>query len=96
MGTRSRQRPERLAVKLLAIRQRLGLSQRQLATRIGLGKQGNARVCEYETGVREPPLFALLAYARLAKVCTCVLIDDGLELASKSHKKFHKRANAEH
>jgi len=85
MGTRPRQRPERLAVKLLTIRQQLGLSQSELIFRLQVDLQP-ARISEYESGVREPPLGLLLRYARLAKVCVCVLIDDGLELTSKSHK----------
>ena len=87
MGTRPRHRPERLAAKLRAIRKRLRLSQGKLAVRLGLEKRRTSNVSEWESGVREPDLFVLLAYARLAKVCTCVLIDDNAELTSKPHKK---------
>ena len=80
MGTRPRPKPTRLAAKLLAIRKQLGLSQRQIAVRIGLGKGTSARVCEYETGTREPSLLLLLSYARLAKVRVEDLIDDELNL----------------
>lgn len=86
MGTRPRQKPKRLAAKLLAIRGQLGLSQSELAARLQFDK-GAARISEYEHGVREVDLPLLLRYARLAGVCTCVLIDDDAELSSKSHKR---------
>lgn len=85
MGTRPRPRPIRLAEKLLAIRKQLRLSQSKLVRRLGLDKS-NARISEWESGLREPDLFVLLSYARVSKVCTCVLIDDEAELTSKSHK----------
>ena len=80
MGTHARPKPKHLAAKLLAIRKQLGLSQRQIAVLIGLGKGTSARVCEYETGVREPPLFVLLGYARVAGLSTDALIDDAVDL----------------
>lgn len=79
MGTRPRPRPTRLAAKLLAIRKQLDFSQSQLLRKLDLDKS-NARISEWESGIREPDLFALLAYARVARVCTCVLIDDDAEL----------------
>ena len=75
MGTRARPRPKHLAKKLRAIRKKLGLSQSQLAHQLEFDK-GAARISEYEHGTREPELTLLLRYARLAGVCTCVLIDD--------------------
>jgi DNA-binding XRE family transcriptional regulator len=88
VGTRPRSKPKYLAAKLLAIRQQLGLSQSEIATQIGLtSKNRNARVSEYENDKKEPPLALLLRYARLARVCTCVLIDDQAELTSKSHRR---------
>ena len=89
MGTRPRPRPTRLAAKLLAIRTQLGLSQSELVFRLRFN-QTPARISEYESGVREPPLFLLLRYARLARVCTCVLIDDDAELTAKSHRRSRK------
>ena len=74
-------KPKGLAEKLLAIRRQLGLSQSEIAAEIGLKKEnGTARVSEYESGAREPPLSVLLGYARVARVCTCVLIDNDVEL----------------
>ena len=91
MGTRPRHRPDHLAAKLLAIRKRLGLSQSEIAAQIGLRvKQVSARISEYEAGIREPDLLALLGYAKVARVCTCVLIDDNAELTAKYHRRSRK------
>jgi transcriptional regulator with XRE-family HTH domain len=87
MPVHPRPKPARLPAKLLQIRQQLRLGQRKLAAQLGIKtRQATARVSEYEHGIREPPLSVLLAYARIAKVCTCVLIDDNAELTSKSHR----------
>ena len=91
MGTQARARPTHLAEKLLTIRKQLGLSQGEIAERIGLDKKkGSGRISEYEAGSREPNLILILNYARLAKVCTCVLIDDAADLTSKSHRQPRK------
>ena len=91
MPAHPRPTPARLAAKLLQIRQQLGLGQRRLALQLGIKtRQASARVSEYEHGIRVPPLSVLLAYARLAKICTCGLIDDDAELTSKSHRQSRK------
>ena len=77
MGRRPRSRPERLAAKLLAIRQRLGVNQTEMAK---LLKCESKRLSELESGRREPNLLLLLSYARLAKVLVENLIDDDLDL----------------
>ena len=89
MGTRPRPRPMHLAEKLLAIRKRLQLSQSELAAQLEFDR-GSARISEYENDQREPELELLLRYARLAKVCTCVLIDDAAKLTSRFHKRSRK------
>jgi transcriptional regulator with XRE-family HTH domain len=86
MGTQARARPKRLAKKLLAIRKQFDFSQSQLVRKLDIDKSV-ARISEWESGVREPDLLVLLSYARAAKVCTCVLIDDDAELSSQPHKK---------
>ena len=78
MGTRARPRPKCLPAKLLQIRQRLGLSQSELAERLDLDT--GARVSEYEHGTREPNLLVLLSYARLARVRVERIIDDAVSL----------------
>ncbi len=84
MGKRPRMRQERLAEKLLQIRQALGLSQSELLRRLRFeGVIDYKRISEYELGKNEPPLAVLLSYARLAGVCVDVLIDDKLDLPAK-------------
>jgi transcriptional regulator with XRE-family HTH domain len=84
MGRGSRLRPARLAEKLLTIRQALGLSQTEMLHRLGYGDEfTRTYVSGFETGVREPPLPVLLAYARVMGVSTDVLIDDSLDLPAK-------------
>ena len=78
MGT-ARHKPEHLAAKLLAIRLGLNLSQSQLIAGLRCDLT-NARISEYENGVRVPGLLTLLAYARVARVKVEVLIDDDLSL----------------
>ena len=76
-----RQKPERLAEKLLQIRTALGLSQSKMLVRVGLGETGYRHyVSQFETGKREPSLLVLLRYARAANVYVEVLIDDELNL----------------
>jgi transcriptional regulator with XRE-family HTH domain len=74
--------PKRLPAKLLAIRSQLDLTQKQMAKQLGKipSPPDSAMVSRYERDEREPSLFALLAYARLAGVVVDVLIDDKLDL----------------
>lgn len=84
MGVKARQRPERLAEKLLQIRVALGLSQSELLRRLGLEDAiSYKKISDYERGQREPSLIILLEYARVAGVSTDVLIDDRLDLPAK-------------
>jgi transcriptional regulator with XRE-family HTH domain len=81
MGRASRQRPTRLAEKLLQIRTSLGLSQNELIRNMKLSDviyQSN--VSGYESGEREPSLPILLKYAEVAGVWIDVLVDDELDL----------------
>lgn len=81
MGKAVRERPVRLAEKLLHIRKALGLSQNGMIRRIGLADEiVQADVSTYEIDQREPPLKVLLAYARAANVAVEALIDDELSL----------------
>ncbi len=81
-GSKRRPRPKKLAGKLLAIRQELGLTQAGMAKRLSRipSPPDSAMISRYERDEREPSLFALLAYARLAGVAVDVLIDDRLTL----------------
>jgi transcriptional regulator with XRE-family HTH domain len=82
MGTARRPTPDRLAEKLLQIRQQLGLSQSQMLRSLGDTKTKihAPHLSEYESGKREPPLTVLLQYARAAGVPVEVLIDDNQDL----------------
>lgn len=90
MGEKARQRPERLAEKLLQVRSALGLSQNELINRLGVELAQN-RVSDYERGKGEPPLPLLLRYARLAGVCLERLVDDDLDLPAKLPGKSQHR-----
>ena len=84
MGGARRIKPERLPEKLRQIRLALGLSQTEMLRRLGYeGRIAYHRISNYELGTGEPPLPVLLAYARLAKISTDVLIDDERDLPAK-------------
>jgi len=88
MGRYHRQKPNRLAEKLLQIREDLGLSQNELIRHLGLEDEiTQSRISGYELGTREPSLPTLLKYARSVGISTDILIDDEAELPSKD-KKF--------
>ena len=98
MGIRPRQRPERLAEKLLAIRTALELSQAQMVKRLDAEEMiVPGQISEFETGKREPSLPLLLRYARVAGVWMDVLVDDELDLpaklpSAKKHEGVRRRA----
>lgn len=84
-----RKRPQFLHNKLLAIREFLNASQVDMASKLESEilsystrhypiKPG--RTSEYEHGRREPNLFVLMAYARLAKLHLESLVDDEVNL----------------
>jgi len=79
MGQHPRPKPRYLAAKLLAIRQRLGVSQSEMVRLLNAQISG-ARVSEYESGVREPSLLTILAYSRAAKITVEKIIDDELPI----------------
>jgi transcriptional regulator with XRE-family HTH domain len=97
MGS-ARERPERLAEKLLQIRNALGLSQGEMLNRLGMGESGYRHyVSQFETGKREPSLLTLLQYARVANVYVEALIDDELDLpdklpSAKKHEGVRRRS----
>lgn len=92
MGFKSRNRPKNLARKLLQIRNTLGLSQSQLLRRLGAEETFTpARISEYESGVREPSLWMLLAYGRVAQVHLEALIDDDASLPDNLPGSFNFR-----
>jgi transcriptional regulator with XRE-family HTH domain len=78
MGRTKRDYPRKLARKLRKIRDRMGLSQTEIAKKLGV--KDRASISQFENGIIEPPLPVLLKYARLARVSTDLLIDDKLKL----------------
>jgi transcriptional regulator with XRE-family HTH domain len=87
MGRGSREKPERLAEKLVQIRNALELSQNEILSRMGLTERLNRDdISKYERGVREPSLLVILRYARMARISTDVLIDDELDLPARLRK----------
>ena len=90
MGHRVRYRPQRLAAKLLQIREALGLSQSQLAGLLNVGV-GIPRISEYEHGTREPALITLLAYSYLIGICANDLIDDAVDLPAEMRIKPRRK-----
>jgi transcriptional regulator with XRE-family HTH domain len=83
MGRSRRPQPERLALKLLRIREALDVSQAEMVNRLAQPKVHPAHISGYERGEREPPLPVLLRYARLAGVCLDAIVDDELDLPAK-------------
>ena len=82
MGQRQRPRPKRLSEKLRQIREKLNLTQQEMAERlqhIELPPQPG-HISEFENGRREPSLIFLLSVARMAGIQRETLVDDGLNL----------------
>jgi transcriptional regulator with XRE-family HTH domain len=73
------ERPQRMAGKLLAIRQHLGVSQTGMKQLLNFeGHYG--RISEYELNKRQPAVAVLLAYARVAGIPLEHIVDDEIEL----------------
>jgi transcriptional regulator with XRE-family HTH domain len=97
MGSSSREKPERLAEKLLQIRLSLGLTQDAMLERLEAEEKFfGSRISAFETGAREPSLPVLLKYARLVGISTDVLIDDELDLPAKLLRHAPTREEIRH
>ncbi|HEX3557910.1 MAG TPA: helix-turn-helix transcriptional regulator [Pyrinomonadaceae bacterium] len=86
MGRKAREKPRRLAEKLLRIRNRIdgGLSQEEMVKRLGLASEfDRTYISKWEGAVIEPPLRVLLRYAQVAGVILDILADDNLDLPRK-------------
>jgi transcriptional regulator with XRE-family HTH domain len=75
----ARNKPKRLAEKLLQIREALGLSQREMAERLG-NYRSHHHISKYERGRAIPFIEVLLAYSRLANVLIEQIVDDDVDL----------------
>ncbi|PYS76192.1 MAG: hypothetical protein DMF66_16065 [Acidobacteria bacterium] len=84
MGKKARQKPKRLAEKLVQIRTALGLSQSEMLRHLEAEDEIDyTAISKYELGRNEPSLLILLRYACVANVSTDVLIDDEMDLPKK-------------
>jgi transcriptional regulator with XRE-family HTH domain len=74
--------PKKLGKKMRQIRERLGMSQRQIVEALNYRDTPlrASQISQYEQGQREPTMMLVLAYARLAGISTDVLIDDKLKM----------------
>jgi len=75
----ARNRPKRLAEKLLQIREARGLSQKEMAERLG-NYRTNRHISKYERGRSVPPIEVVLAYSRVANVRIEQIVDDNVDL----------------
>jgi transcriptional regulator with XRE-family HTH domain len=92
MGTKPRYRPKNLGRKLFKIRDALGLSQSEMLRRLGAEElSSTARISEFELDIREPSLWVLLAYGRVARVHLEIIIDDEAVLPEKIPGNFDYR-----
>lgn len=80
MGRQRRPVPRLLAGKLKRIRVEMGIGQAEMARRLARAPSppDGAMISRYERGEREPNLFVILAYARLADIPVDLLLDDAL------------------
>ncbi|HVG31391.1 MAG TPA: helix-turn-helix transcriptional regulator [Pyrinomonadaceae bacterium] len=80
----ARPKPKRLAEKLRAIRNALGLSKTEMFRRLGVDQFIDyTKISAFESDDREPSLMVLLQYARVAGVNMEVLADDELDLPER-------------
>ena len=100
MGKHPRRKQGRLAEKLLQIRLALDLSQNEILRQLGLDEEfTRTNISNYELDHREPPLYVLLQYARVAGVCLDVLVDDEVDLprvlpGTPAHRGMRTKTNS--
>ena len=90
MGHR-RNRPDRLAAKLLQIREALGLTQREMAERLSERagvKITHRNISKYERDISVPFIEIVLAYARLANLEMNHIVDDDLDVEPTEWPEF--------
>ncbi len=82
MGASPRVRPERLALKLGQVREKLGLTQVEIAVELSdkAVVVTDKDISKWEKGERDPSLVVVLRYSRLIKVPMEVFADDKLDL----------------
>jgi len=84
MGRRARRKPARLAEKLRDIRLKMGLSQNEMISRMGLEDElTREEISAFERNTHEPNLMTLLSYSEAANVLLEVLVRDDLDLPNR-------------
>ena len=86
-----RNRPDRLAEKLLQIRKAFGLTQKEMAGRLSTQagvKITYRNVSKYERDKSVPYIEIVLAYARLANVEMNQIVDDDLDIEPTEWPEF--------
>lgn len=87
--------PEKLAAKLLAIRQQLKESQNGMIVCLGLeGDFDRGYVSKWERGLLEPPLYVLCAYADAGNIFLEVLARDNFDLPPEIPAKMKSMGSA--
>jgi DNA-binding XRE family transcriptional regulator len=76
MASDRRKGTQKLPIKLLKIREALGLSQNGLISMFGLEGHTRQQISAYESGKYEPSLSVLLKYSEAANICLDVLVSD--------------------
>ena len=78
MGRTRRPQPKYLAKKLKRIRGEIGVGQAEMAKLLNHGPSppDGAMISRFERGEREPNLFVIVAYAKVAGITAQVIIDD--------------------
>ena len=80
MARYKRKSPKKLAGKLREIRERMEMTQQEVADRLGTDASSISR---FERGIREPSLLEILEYSYVSGVGVEILIDDKKSLAKK-------------
>lgn len=76
--------PARLGEKFLQIRTALDLTQESMLARLELPTEiTQSNISAYERGTKEPPIFVIMKYAKVANIWIDVLVEDALDLPSR-------------
>ena len=88
VGRKKRPAPKKLAQKLTALRESLGLTQEETLVKVCPWLEPSARsvISEYENGKRVPSLIEMLNYAKLAGVSVDFLINDEISIDFKKKR----------
>lgn len=78
----------RLGEKVRLLRRRAGVSQTQLAQRIGLSQRSRGYISEIERGMKIPPADKIVLLARFFHVTTDVLLLDELTIDEDERKSL--------